>query len=162
MLMACHKGAQWAPFLEITLNSFVGQSNFKILFFGEVLSVATRLKYLARFSKALPYRLCHSHVFVNLALLFWINRRDTPKLNDEHGDERVSKMTYCPFLKKDIHHLERIQRAGTRWLKGLRGLIYEERLKTLKLQTLEKKKDKKRFGPDPQNTLQPNSPGSHW
>ncbi len=78
-----------------------------------------------------------------------MSRRDMPKLNDPHGDARVSRMAYCPFLKKDIHHLERIQRAAMRWLKGL---IYEERLKTRKLQTLEKKKDKKRFGPDPQNT----------
>ncbi len=28
--------------------------------------------------------------------------------------------------KKDIYHLERIQRAATRWVKGLRGLTYEE------------------------------------
>ncbi len=46
-----------------------------------------------------------------------------------------------PFLKKDIYHLERIQRAATRWVKGLRDLSYEERLKELKLQALEKKKD---------------------
>ncbi len=25
----------------------------------------------------------------------------------------------CPYLKKDIYHLERIQRAATRWVKGL-------------------------------------------
>ncbi len=35
----------------------------------------------------------------------------------------------CPYLKKDIYHLERIQRAATRWVKGLRDLSYEERLK---------------------------------
>ncbi len=40
----------------------------------------------------------------------------------------------CPYLKKDINHLERIQRAATRWVKGLRGLTYEERLQALKLQ----------------------------
>ncbi len=44
----------------------------------------------------------------------------------------------CPYLEKDINHLERIQRAATRWVKGLRGLTYEERLQTLKLQPLEK------------------------
>ncbi len=38
----------------------------------------------------------------------------------------------CPYLKKDTIHLERIQRAATRWVKGLRGLTYEERLQALK------------------------------
>ncbi len=33
----------------------------------------------------------------------------------------------CPYFKKDIYHLERIQRAATRWVKGLRDLSYEER-----------------------------------
>ncbi len=28
----------------------------------------------------------------------------------------------CPYLKKGIYHLERIQRAATRWVKGLRDL----------------------------------------
>ncbi len=44
----------------------------------------------------------------------------------------------CPYLKKDIYHLERIQRAATRWVKGLRDLSYEDRLRKLKLQSLEK------------------------
>ncbi len=43
----------------------------------------------------------------------------------------------CPYLKKDIYHLERIQRAARRWVKGLRDLSYEERLK---LQSLEKRR----------------------
>ncbi len=42
------------------------------------------------------------------------------------------------FLKKDIHHLEKIQQAATRWVKGLRGLNYEDRLKEKKVQSLEK------------------------
>ncbi len=46
----------------------------------------------------------------------------------------------CPCLKKDINHLERIQRAATRWVKGLRSLTYEERLQDLKLQPLEKRR----------------------
>ncbi len=46
----------------------------------------------------------------------------------------------CPYLKKDIIHLERIQRAETRWVKGLRGLRYEERLQALKLQPLGKRR----------------------
>ncbi len=44
----------------------------------------------------------------------------------------------CPYLKKDINHLERTQRAAAKWMRGLRGLIYEERLKTLKPQFLVK------------------------
>ncbi len=36
--------------------------------------------------------------------------------------------------------MERIQRAATRWMKGLRGLSYEERLQALKLQPLEKRR----------------------
>ncbi len=39
----------------------------------------------------------------------------------------------CPYLKKDIYHLEKSQRAATRWVKGLRDLSYEERLRELKL-----------------------------
>ncbi len=38
----------------------------------------------------------------------------------------------CPYLKKDKHHLERIQRAATRWVAGLRDLNYEDRLNELK------------------------------
>ncbi len=46
----------------------------------------------------------------------------------------------CPYLKKAIYHLERIQRAATRWVKGLKDLSYEDRLKELKLQSLEKRR----------------------
>ncbi len=46
----------------------------------------------------------------------------------------------CLYFKKDICHLERIQWAATRCVKCLRGLTYEERLKTLKLQPLEKRR----------------------
>ncbi len=46
----------------------------------------------------------------------------------------------CPYLKKDIYHLERIQRAATRWVKGLMNLSYEVRLKDPKLQYLEKRR----------------------
>ncbi len=45
-----------------------------------------------------------------------------------------------PCLKKDIYHLERIQRVATRWVKGLRDLNYEDRPKELKLQSLEKRR----------------------
>ncbi len=46
----------------------------------------------------------------------------------------------CPNLKKDIYHLKRIQRAATRRMKVLRDLSYGERLKELKLQSLEKRR----------------------
>ncbi len=52
---------------------------------------------------------------------------------------RISHPT-CPYLEKDIYHVERIQRAATRWVKGLRDLSYEDRLKELKLQSLEKRR----------------------
>ncbi len=42
--------------------------------------------------------------------------------------------------KKGIYNLESIQRAVTMWVKGLRGLNNEERLKELKLQSLEKRR----------------------
>ncbi len=46
----------------------------------------------------------------------------------------------CPYIKKGINHLESIQRALTRWVKGLSGITYEERLQTLKLQSLGKRR----------------------
>ncbi len=46
----------------------------------------------------------------------------------------------CPYLKKDINHLERIQRAETRWVKVLKSLTYEERIQALKLQPLVKRR----------------------
>ncbi len=46
----------------------------------------------------------------------------------------------CLYLKKDIYYLERIQRAAMRWVKSLRDLSYEERLRELKLQSLEKRR----------------------
>ncbi len=45
-----------------------------------------------------------------------------------------------PYLKNYINHLERIGRAATRWVKGLRGLTYLERLQALKLQSLGKRR----------------------
>ncbi len=45
---------------------------------------------------------------------------------------------YCADLKKNIYHLERFQRAATRWVNGLRQLSYEERLKELNYNPLKK------------------------
>jgi len=43
-------------------------------------------------------------------------------------------------LKKDIECLERIQRKATKLLKGLKRKSYEERLKTLKLHSLQQRR----------------------
>ncbi len=49
------------------------------------------------------------------------------------------RTSLSPYLKKVKNHLEWIQRAATRRVKGLRGLTYEERLQTLKPQPLGKR-----------------------
>ncbi len=41
-----------------------------------------------------------------------------------------------PYFKKDIDHLERLQRLATQMVKGCRGLSYEERLEELSLFSL--------------------------
>ncbi len=48
----------------------------------------------------------------------------------------------CQLLTKDINYLKRIQRAVIRWVKSLRSLIDEERLKDLKQKPLEKRSPK--------------------
>ncbi len=48
----------------------------------------------------------------------------------------------CPYLKKDINHLEKIQMAAARWVKGLKGITYEEGLKALNQQPLEKRRQR--------------------
>ncbi len=44
----------------------------------------------------------------------------------------------CPYLKKDINHLERIQGAATWWVKGRKGLTYD--FKPLNYSPLEKRR----------------------
>ncbi len=61
----------------------------------------------------------------------------------------------CPYLKKGICQLKRIQRAAMRWVKGLSDLIYKDRLKLDYNYNPLNKKDKKRFGPDSQHHIQP-------
>ncbi len=48
--------------------------------------------------------------------------------------------TNCPYLKRGIYHQEIIQRVAARWVKCLRDLNYEERLKVIKLHPLEKER----------------------
>ncbi len=45
---------------------------------------------------------------------------------------RICHPSKLSIPQKNIKHLERIQRTATRWVKGLRGLSYEERLQALK------------------------------
>ena len=51
-------------------------------------------------------------------------------------------LDYCcqawrPHLVKDVHLLERVQKRATRMIEGCKGMRYEDRLKELKLTTLE-------------------------
>ncbi len=43
----------------------------------------------------------------------------------------------CPYLKKDVDYVERVQRLATSKVKGMKDLSYAERLSELGLQTLE-------------------------
>ena len=43
---------------------------------------------------------------------------------------------WSPYLKKDITLVENVQRRATKYLYGMKGLTYEERLRKLKLPTL--------------------------
>jgi len=40
---------------------------------------------------------------------------------------------WCPYLKEDNEHLEKVQRRATKLIKGYSKLPYEERLRELKL-----------------------------
>ena len=51
-------------------------------------------------------------------------------------------VVWSPHKKKDVRKLERIQRAATKMVPTLRDLSYEERLERLKLQTLEKRRER--------------------
>ncbi len=54
-------------------------------------------------------------------------------------------LVWSPNLKKHIRKLERIQRATSKLLSNLRELSYKEKLKALKLTSLEPKEEKRRF-----------------
>ncbi len=48
-------------------------------------------------------------------------------------------VVWNPHLKK---HIEKVQRAATRWVPSLRDLSYEERLKKLQLPTLTERRER--------------------
>ena len=48
-----------------------------------------------------------------------------------------ANVVWCPFLKKDKDKVEKVQRRFTKRIKGMKGLNYEDRLKALKLPSLE-------------------------
>ncbi len=89
------------------LNSFLS-----CLQFGVWKSVSGNLLYLIKRSFTCPIK----EIFLLLC-------RALVRPHLEYGIQ-----ANCPYLKKDIYHLESIQLAATRWVKGLRDLSYEERL----------------------------------
>ena len=44
---------------------------------------------------------------------------------------------WAPYLRKDVLALERVQKRFTRMIPGVKSLLYEERLRTLGLSSLE-------------------------
>ncbi|XP_069169369.1 uncharacterized protein [Procambarus clarkii] len=46
-------------------------------------------------------------------------------------------VVWCPYLKKHINKLEKVQRHATKWLPELKGKSYEERLEALNMPKLE-------------------------
>ena len=48
-----------------------------------------------------------------------------------------ANVVWCPFLKKDKDKVEKVQRRFTKRIKGMKDLNYEDRLKALKLPSLE-------------------------
>lgn len=49
---------------------------------------------------------------------------------------------WCPYLKKDIEIIEKVQRRATKMIKGFYNLSYEERLKQCGLTTLVKRRER--------------------
>lgn len=47
---------------------------------------------------------------------------------------------WAPYLKKDIYCIERVQRLATRMVAGMRGKSYKERLETLGLFSMERRR----------------------
>ena len=47
---------------------------------------------------------------------------------------------WAPYLKKDIECIERVQRLATRMVREMRGMSYEERLKSLNLFSMERRR----------------------
>ena len=48
-----------------------------------------------------------------------------------------ASQVWCPHLKLDIGHIERVQRSFTKRMPALLGLSYDERLRALGIESLE-------------------------
>ncbi len=67
------------------------------------------------------------------------------RISLQHVDETISEIRHSSKLsmqKKDIHYVERIRRATTRWVNGFWGLTYEDINKVLKYRLSKKKGNK--------------------
>ncbi len=59
------------------------------------------------------------------------------KVTSRSSQTDLTNQVNRPYLKQVLYHLERIKSAATMWVKIFGGLAYEERLKSLQLQSFE-------------------------
>ena len=95
-------------------------------FFNNKLSIATR--NLGIIFRTFTY--LDKEMFLNL-----YKRLTMPHLE-------YASPVWSPLYKKDKITIENVQRRGTRLVKSLKGLPYQERLKVLGLPTLENRRDR--------------------
>jgi len=77
-------------------------------------------------------------------------RRNFPKIDKDDFNILCKtyvrlQVEYCvqawsPAMVKDIEVLEKVQQRATKWVKGLKNKCYTDRLRTLNLTTLEKRR----------------------
>ena len=131
--------------LRISLNSEVERYTYRL--FNKEVKYVTEVKDLGiTVDQHLRFRE-HMYTKVNKANSIMGTIRRTFKYLNYY----TFKVIYCaqvrtqveygspvwsPYLKKDITLVENVQRRATKYLYGMKGLTYEERLKKLKLPTL--------------------------